>query len=503
MQRPLEGSGKVVENLSGVSRATRGGLWLYLDVVLTCFVGYLYWLIISSTAGPSATGLAAATVSLAALIGQISFLGIPTGVQRFLGECAGSGDAINLGVYLGSSIIIILLVSFVGVSLILYLIVKMLSQIKPVFVLIAGSLVILSGLKQVLYSFYTSTLKTHFIAMTSVISGAFRFIVGISLVYLGWGGVGASLGYLTAVTMAVVMLSLLLLHNFHDVKFGVSLKAMMDMLKAGLASWPGAALSALGMWTGVLVVFGVHGAVETGLYYVALAIASVVIALPQSLLSTMFPLLSGMNDGRKRAAWRATKIAIAASTPLAAILVAYSAVVLGLMGADYVEASLELALLALSAAPIALFMGVWSLTYAYGRYSFILALSIAQTAPRVFLAFMLADMGGIGAAIGFLTGSLVGAALAVLVAKKIGLEIFWKELAILVGTPLAAAYLVGLLRAPWFLGAPAIIVVSVVCFLKLKAISQEDLKDAVLALVPNGSSIEAKALGLLRMLYGE
>ena len=71
-------------------------------------------------------------------------------------------------------------------------------------------------------------------------------------------------------------------------------------MKAGVASWLPAMIAVLGQQLGVLTLFGVKGASETGLYYVSFAIVGVVTGIGGSVLGLMMPVLSGMEDGRKR-----------------------------------------------------------------------------------------------------------------------------------------------------------------------------------------------------------
>jgi len=491
------------DDLSQISKVTRGGLWLYLDLVLTCFIGYLYWLVISRVAGPVAIGVASATIGLASIVGQACFLGIPMGVQRFFGGCINSGDPVDIGVYLGSSIAAIIVLSLVGGSVVLWAVLTNVLRVRVGIVTIAGVLILLDGVCQVLRSLFASALRTYIITLSSIVAGAARFVVGVSLVYAGWGGIGAAVGYIAATATALVVLTYFLFSKFNGVKLGLSQLASKEVVKAGLASWPGAVLSSVGMWLGVLVVFGAYGAAETGLYYVALAVASLVIALPQSILMLMYPLLSGMNEGGETTAWRATKLGLAISTPLSVTLALYPRLVLGLLGVDYLEASLELTVLSLSAAPIALFTGIWSFAYAYGYYRLVLALGLSQTAPRVLLYLWLARLGGVGAAYGFLAGSIIGAASAIVVAGKVGLKISWRDLSILVLVPAALGILTLSTHLPWFLGPPLIVFLSLQSYTRFNVVSREDLRELIQALLPRKAANLLELHTVFKILYGD
>ena len=99
---------------------------------------------------------------------------------------------------------------------------------------------------------------------------AVKLPLGTGLVSMGWGWVGAVIGYtvLTPVAFAVKLLPSLRLAGF-KLRFGF--QALRDVLKAGVASWLPNVIAVLGQQLGVLALFGVKGALETGLHYVSFA----------------------------------------------------------------------------------------------------------------------------------------------------------------------------------------------------------------------------------------
>ena len=242
------------------------------------------------------------------------------------------------------------------------------------------------------------------------------------------------------------------------------------------------------------------------MYYVAYAVSSVVILIPRSMLTLMLPYLSGLNDGRKRASWRAIKIVLAVATPLAAVLCVYPKLILSLLGVGFQKASLQLVLLSASTPFIALFTGVWSLAYAYGMYTRVLILSLAQTVPRVILYFALASiMGGVGVALGFFVGSVIGVMASTIIAKRIGLKLNVKDTMILVGIPTFIALTSWFIHLSWKAGIPLILFASILSYTRLKVISKEDLIEIAHAFLPKEAvdALSTKLVFILRILYGE
>jgi len=72
-----------------LGRVTRGALWLTLGIILSSFFGFIYWIIVSRLVDADIIGRAATIIGIEALITGFINLGIPLGVQKFLGASYG------------------------------------------------------------------------------------------------------------------------------------------------------------------------------------------------------------------------------------------------------------------------------------------------------------------------------------------------------------------------------------------------------------------------------
>ena len=328
------------------------------------------------------------------------------------------------------------------------------------------------------------SLDTKPIFIGSIVGNAVKLPLGIGLVLMGWGWAGAVIGYiaLTPVAFTVKLLPSLKLAKF---RLCFNLQALRDVLKAGVVSWLPAVIAVLGQQLGVLTLFGVKGASETGLYYVSFAIMGVVAGVGGSVLGLMMPVLSGMEDGRKRACWRAIKISLALVTPLAFILATYPEVPLGLLGREYVNATPMLTLLALTIPAALINAGVTSLIYAYGMYAKILALGLVGNLSRIVaygpLSYL---MGGFGVALSYAIGAYIGLAVAALICRRIGFNPGFKEALIITACPLCLALILHLLSVNWLIGTVLLISLPYIAYLKAGILRREDLRDLSYALAP-------------------
>ena len=464
-----------------ISRVVRGGFWLYGSSIIGSFSGFIYWMIISAIAGSETLGLTSATVGLAGLVNGLLSLGIGTGLRRFLGQCIGLGDRDCLSRYLWTTILFTSTV-YVATGSFLYLIGSLgysLWSYTPEMLRIA-SIIVLLGIYQTLQAFLVSLLRTDIMFLGNVIGNVLRFGVGIGLVYLGFGWVGAAVGYMF-VNLTNFLVSLVYALRIIGFRLVFSVSVLVDVLHAGIVSWLPNIIVLAGQWLGVLFVFGSSGAVETGYYYLAYSISFAVLAISTSLLGLLLPVLSGMVDGRKRAASRVLRISLLFMAPVAVFIATYPWLPLGLLGKEYIAASNILTILLLSSVPLAITACINSLIYAYGYYRMVLLIGLSQNIPRIILYLSLVPLyGGLGASISFTLGTYSGLLISLFIAYKIRFYIDMRSIGITIAIPLAlgiASYILGL---HWIIGL-ILIASSYILYARLGILSRRDLRDILSA----------------------
>ncbi|MCS7108791.1 MAG: oligosaccharide flippase family protein [Sulfolobales archaeon] len=466
-----------------VSMIVRGGFWLYAGSIIDNFSGFLYWMLVSTLVGPTAIGIASTISSLSGLILTFLSLGISTGAIRFFGMFYGSDEGDKLNTYFWSTYVFNLLTHVVAGVLLLLLGIggHEFGGISS-YMLIFASFMVIAGLGTIPSSLITSMLKTEVLFISTVLSILFRFTVGIVLISnYGLGWIGAVIGNLTQLYVRLAVI------NFYAVKevppkLSLSYKAIADTLIAGMPSWLPTFITSIGSLLGVLSVYVISGALETGYYYVSSAIANVVLMVGTSILSLTFPVLSGMADGRKRALTQVMKVSIALITPPSIYVMIYSWLPLSWLGRDYVNSAPILTTLLISAIPSAITSGVVSLTYAYGKYSLVLAINVVSSFVRMVLYYVLIPYyGGLGSAIASTVGSFAGFLATLYVAKIIGFTLGWRLLAETVAIPLMLGGISFALNVHWLI-ALAVTTSSYILYLKLRIVGKDELKEIVKAL---------------------
>ncbi|MHA1506819.1 MAG: oligosaccharide flippase family protein [Candidatus Asgardarchaeia archaeon] len=497
------------KNLS-FGKVVKGGFWLYLDTIIVSFIGYLYWLIIGKMGGPAVIGEASTASSLSGIFNVLVFFGIPTGLQRFIGKCMGTKDFAGLKRYFLSSILFTTIV-FSATSLSLFLFRNILSEfigLESIFILLVAIHIFLSGVTSILRSFFISFMLTKELFIFDVLGNIFRFLSGVYLVYSGWGASGAFMGFIISSFIILLLRSIYVYNELRKLEgsLSISWSSTREVLEAGFVSWLPAIISTIGIQSGILIMYGVSGSIDTGIYFIAYAMASVLLALPNSILGLLLPVLSGIPDGRKAATWRTIRITLAISSPLAAAFVSYGDFVISLIGSEYMSGALMLSILSLSIPFACLTGGFSSYVYSKALYKIVFLLGMASSLTRVIsYLFFVPLYDGIGASISFLLGYIPPFILSVLYSKRMGFIIFWKDYLLGTFIPLLISLPMILLSTPWFIGIWFIPLVSFFIFARIGIIRKEDLRDIASSLLPS-SIIEKmlpKVYPILELLFGK
>jgi len=489
-----------------VKKAARGALYLYLGSIVTMVFGYLYWAIVSKMVTPDAVGLASTTVSIAMLVSCLTIFGVPIGIQRFLGKAFGNRDSDAFRSYFMAGITLLVLSGGVAALILICLsgVVSSSMGISISFIVIAAIMAFTSGLATLFGVAYTASIRTDIPLYSSVIASTARLVLGVLLISVGLGALGVAVGYLIS---GLVLLTFLMILGTRLLGLRAPRLTFLhtrEIVQAGLVNWVPTLIATMGTQLSVIVVYGFYGSFEAGLYYISFAMASGISAVSASVMGLSFPILSGMKDGRKRACWRAIKIALVFTVPLTASLAAYPEVALSFFSPDYVIASNILLVLLFAMVPQGLIDGVNSLAYAYGKYRLVLVMGLAISVPRTVMYMILTPlMGGLGAALALLSGTVVGLIAILGVTKRIGLKFQWQDL-IVAFIPLAMT-VVCKIPIPWFLGVTIVLAGSALTYTRLELVTRKDLKESAEAILPQRLlSIGLRRFGwILRMLFGK
>ena len=457
-----------------VSDVVRGGFWLYASSIVNNVFGFIYWSVISRIGGSTIIGLTSATIGLASLVIGVLALGTPIGLQRFLGRERRNLE--NLARYFWSTASFLFILYLTSSTILYFLgcIGFSFSSFRPEMFRVAA-LIVLLGFSAAFNSLLVSMLRTDVQFFATLIGNVLKLVVGVMLVLLGFGWIGAALGYVM-VNGSMVVIGLLYAVRNIGFKLTINFDRIREVLVAGLANWLPGLIVLLGNWIGVLAVFGTSGAIETGYYYIAFVISNFILAIGTCMLRLLLPVLSGLEDGRKRASYQVLRIALSLVSPIAVIIAIYPYLLLGLLGKEYIAASTTLTVLLLSAFSLLPTVAIYNLVYAYGWYRDVLVIGLLQNIPRLILYYLLTPMyGGLGTAIAYTIGSYIGLVYVVYLVFRIRYYVDYHGIGLTIGIPVILAILVYVARLPWYIGG-LILLLSYLAYTRLGILTRRDLR---------------------------
>jgi O-antigen/teichoic acid export membrane protein len=318
---------------------------------------------------------------------------------------------------------------------------------------------------------------------------------------IGVGGLGLVIGHAASQVVAVVVMTFTIVQIFkvQAVRTTLTLRqACRSVFVGGIPSWIPASITSIGAQLGTVVVFGASGANQAGTFFIAFSILSAVIMVGNSLLTSAFPVLSALKDGRKRLSWRITKLSLFISVPISSSFMFYPHEILGLLGPAYVESSVALQVLLLSVFPVIVSMGINTLAYSYGNYRQVLTIGLATTVPRTVLYFVLVPLyDGTGAAISYTVGSVIGYIFSIIVARQIGFNIFWKDQFLILVIPASVAFVLSYLEVTYIVGLVMTLAITYIMFLVLRIMTKSDIADSVSVLPPKLSKSTLKLMDMV------
>ncbi len=479
--------GTVTEELD-LQGVIRSSIWLYLGVAIFNIAGFLYWIVASVYVSPDVIGSTSAILSIESLVINVLSFGVPIGVRRYIGSAWGRNAQSEISSHLSAALIFSLMIN-IPASLLILLSASTgaaflgLSQSGLLFLTI---IILLDFWPGILASLFISILKTQYTTVSNSVSSISKLLVGAVLLHAGFGlnGVFASI-ILASVLRGAILAGYAIRTSRHlglEMRRSFDYSVFRDLLGAGSATWIPNTLMVIGQTLGVLLIFGTVGANETGLYYIAFAVSTAVYNLSGSVQSLMFPVLSGMSNGRRDAVLDAVRLSLAITAPIALILVVYPFLPFMFLGATYSRSAEILFVLVLGALFFPIVSGYSSYVYAAGEYRHVIAIDLTATTSRLALYFLLVPVAqGFGAGVAYISGVFFAFLPVAASARNLGFQLNYKKSFQIIGIPSFIALLIAILPVPWFLGAPLLLMFSAFAYARLRVVTKSELRDMALA----------------------
>lgn len=472
-------------------KITHGAAYLYADNIAAMVSGYVFWLVLSRLTTPDVIGTAAAALSLSTIVATIINLGIPISVQRFLGKMFVTQRYGEARQYI-SAAIILLSVMVVVTILALSIFGEFLMSISQIefsvqFIVIVLALIIFSAFGRLFRGIIIASLRTKILATATLVSTVVKFVISILLIFLGTEAVGLLIGLASFFIVETIITGFTVLSLFNrnrvDKTEESRIQKIRQVLAGGMPTWIPALITSFGVQLGTLLVFGWQGASEAGFYYIAYSIYAALAAIINVIFSITFPVLSAMDSGHHGFSWKVIKFSLILSLPFSFTLIFYPEQILSLFGEQYERASNSLIILIVSLVPITITGGITNLLYARGSYRQALIIGIAASLPRAILYFLLVPFyGGLGSAIVFTIGSIIGLATAVILIRSSDMKISWREIFLISFIPIVIPFVYSVAPISHIMGIPLSILTAYLIYFRLNLPTRSEMKGALSAL---------------------
>jgi len=481
----------------------KGATYLYIETIVGLFSGYILWLILSNIVTPEIIGNSSIVISFSSIFATIASIGVPFGVSHLLGKSIIENRLDYSIKYVKTAIVIVMMGIFATSTIILIL--REAIYFFDITLITLSILIMGTSCMATLFRYVViATLDTKKLPVIILVSSGTKTILAIVLVLVGYGVIGITMGYLSYHVISCLLLSytvMTILKTYPKKSLIKYRNTFKSMLLASVPSWIPTLITAIGSGDlGLIIVFGSSGARQAGSFFLSYAIYSAMAAICYSLFSIALPLLSGMDDSRKRLTSELMKMSLIVSMPISSSIIFYSYDVMRSFGTGYTNASMSLEILLLTLLPFSFFIGVMTLVYSYGNYRQVLLLGIASALPRTLLYFVLSGpFGATGVAVSYAVGTIIGFFVAIAIAKKVKFWISWRDISAVMTIPLGISFAFAYFSINFIPAVAATIVISYIVFLKLKILKRNEVEDTLNLLPDNIGKPITKVVNLLGM----
>jgi len=461
----------------------KGAIFLYIQLISSMISGYIFLILLARITTTEIIGTFSLLVSLSEIFANIAIIGLPDSIQKFVGKSFLQKNKNEAKVFVKISLII-LSAGIIASCVVILLIKDWLFNAFGIgfgLIIVINLLIASYAIFTVLYSVVIASLKTKVLPIIMIISSISKVILGLTMLLSGYGVAGLVLGYAffgQIISSALLSIFILKIYKFNS-KFTKPVEsignASKSLLTGGLVAWIPVLITTLGIDLGTLVLYNAHGPEQSGVYFIALALANAINSIAYAVFTISLPVLSSMQDGRKKFAWQTIRISAIMALPLSSSIIFYSSDIMKLIGSNYVNGFLSLQILLLSSFPIIVLTGVENLVFSYGKYRYNLAITLASSIPRTILYFLLVPIFGIaGVALSYTLGSVIGFIVSILVANTIRMSLYWRPLSLTLFLPFFIAFLLKAFKVNPIAGILTTIIVSYLLLMKLHIVEKTD-----------------------------
>lgn len=407
----LKGGSSIRVFVAGLRDSNLHGNALFLMIAqgIMMVFGYVFWIIIARFYNTREVGIASTLISVAALISQISILGLNNALVRFLPNATDKNAKINTGLWLvtiGSTAIA--LGYLVGLPIfspkLLFL------RQEPMFLFLFISSMVLVTINTFTDSVFLANRATKYNVIIYAGYSIIRLVTPLLLVSMG--ALGIFISHISGIIVAVILSLFFMWRKFGwKPSFRISKDAIKTMGKYSTANYIAGFLWGLPLLVAPILVVNKLGASAEAYYYMVMMIVNVLQIIPIATTQSLFAEGSHLNDepgALQKLVLRSMRFTLSLASASVLIAIIGGRFAISVFGKDYASHGTDL-LYWLSVATIVMALNMTANTILKIRKQLSLLIAMnAVGAVATFSAYWIFIPRGLaGAGIGFLVGQLI------------------------------------------------------------------------------------------------
>ena len=341
--------------MKALSTIAKGAGFVFLGMVVSKFLSYLYRVVIASL-GPAEYGLLSIGLAVFGMLSVLSVLGLDTGVVRYLSEYKSKKDFSSVaGTVVGALKTSLFVSFFIGAALFLF------APFLATVIFHSNALVLLLRFFAVMIPFYAArdimlaavraaTQESYFdVIVRNVGENTLKLI--FTFLLIGFGAVGA-----VSATAGALFVSFLFALYFclRYIPYSPGAEQKLHLLQYSIPLLFSTLLIQIFVWSGTLIMGYYRSPAEVGIFNAALPTAKLLSIIPGGIGSLFLPVMTELYTQHKELEARTTYLAATKwiffmNLPIYVIIMAFAQPLLSLIfGAEYGAGALALAIVATS-----------------------------------------------------------------------------------------------------------------------------------------------------------
>jgi len=264
----------------------RNSIYLMLGTAIMTFLGFFFWIIVARLFTSEQVGIGTTLISIITLISGFSFLGLGTGLIRYLPSSDRKSRKINTSFTLVSIMAVLVAVIYLA----------FMKTFSPVLLFVRDNIIysilfiifaVFLSLNTLVESVFIAYRSSKFVLVSKTVFSVTKLILPLFLVALGGFGIFISMGVATSLAFIVSVAILMLIFKFSPRPL-IDTGVVKKMIRLSLANYFSSLIAIAPINMLPIFITNIIGAKFSAYFYMDMMIANVLYIIPTSTTTSLF-----------------------------------------------------------------------------------------------------------------------------------------------------------------------------------------------------------------------